>query len=87
MPPEFQKIMDEILHNIPITFAFIDDIIIVTKGNKENHMTRRTLDEAAIRLKLVKCNFAQTSTNWLGFTLSENGIRPIEKNSSNHRRI
>ena len=63
MPPEFQKIMDIILHNIPNTFAFLDDILKVTKGNKEDHMKKveeviRTLDEAGIRLKPEKCKFA-----------------------------
>ena len=35
MPPEFQKIRDQILHN-KNTFAFIDVILIVTKGTKRN---------------------------------------------------
>ena len=34
MPPEFQKVMDKLLHNIQNTFAFIDDTLIVTKGTK-----------------------------------------------------
>ena len=29
MPPEFQKITDKILHNIPNTFVFIGDILTV----------------------------------------------------------
>ena len=33
MPSEFQKIMDTLLHNIPNTIAFFEDILIVTKGN------------------------------------------------------
>ena len=65
MPREFQKIMDKLLQNVPNTFAFIDDISLVTNGNKEDHMKKvdevfRTLSEAGIRL-------------------SENGIRPIEE--------
>ena len=79
MPPEFQKIMDEILHSVPNIFAFFDDILLVTKGNKEDHHLKkveevfRTLNEAGIRLKQENCKFAETSTEWLGFILSENG--------------
>ena len=33
MPTEFQKVMDKKLSNIANTYAFLDDILIVTKGN------------------------------------------------------
>ena len=73
MPPEFQKTMDKILHNIRTTFTFNDDILIVAEGNEENHMKKveelRTMAEAEIHLNLEKCKFAQTSTERLGFTL------------------
>ena len=54
------------------------------KGKKEDHMKKveevlRTVKEAGIRLKLKKSEFAQTSTEWLGFILLEEGIRPIEE--------
>ena len=38
----------------------------------------RKLDEAGIRLKLEKCIFAQEQREWFGFTLSKNGIKPID---------
>ena len=82
MPPEFQKIMDKLLHNTQNTFAFIDDILIVTKGTKQQHMDKieevlKILDEAGIRLKLEKCKIAQTKTEWLGYKQSEKGVKPI----------
>ena len=59
MPREFQKIMDQMLHTTKNTYTFIDDIFIVTKGTKEEHMTQvenvvNVLDEAGVRLKLEK---------------------------------
>ena len=39
------------------------------------------LDEAGIRLKLEKCKKAQTKTEWLGFKLSESGVKPIDENA------
>ena len=67
MPPVFQKIMNQILINVQNTFTFINDILIVTKGTKEQHITKveevlKVLDEAGIRLKLKKCKFAQEKT-------------------------
>ena len=37
MPTEFQRVMENILINIPNVFIFIDDILIVIKGIKEEH--------------------------------------------------
>ena len=67
MPPEFQKMNDKILHNTQNTFTFIDDILIVTKGNKQQHLDQveevlKILDEAGIRLKEDKCKIAQPET-------------------------
>ena len=84
MPPVFHKIMDQILINIRNTFAFIDDILFVTKRTKEQHIAKvkevlKVLDEAGIRLKLEKCKFAQEKTEWLGYKLSESRVRPIDE--------
>ena len=74
----------QILHKKTKTFAFLDDILIVTKSSKENHLkevedTTKALDNAGIRLKLEKSNIAKTETEWLGFKLSGEGIKPIDE--------
>ena len=56
MPTEFQKVMDKKLSNIGNTYVFLDDILIVTKGNRTVHCARvkqvlEKLDKANIRLK------------------------------------
>ena len=56
MPTEFQKVMDKKLSNMANTYVFLDDILIVTKGNQTDHYARvkqvlEKLDEANIRLK------------------------------------
>ena len=77
MSPEFQKIMDKLLHSIQNTFAFIHDILIVTKGSKEQHMEKvevmKTLDEAGIGLKLKKCNVAQEQNRIVGVHINAEG--------------
>ena len=70
MPPEFQKIMDKILHNVQNTFTFIDDILVVTKGSTKEHITQledvmKILDEAGIRLKGEKCKSHNPKKNGL----------------------
>ena len=51
MPTEFQKLMDLISANINSVIVCIDDISIVTKGTKKEHLEKvreviKTLDEA-----------------------------------------
>ena len=63
MLTEFQRIMDLTLAGITNTFAFIDDILIVTHGTEDKHIKKvkevlKRLDEANIGLKLDKCAFA-----------------------------
>ena len=82
IPTEFQRIMDLTLAGISNTFVFIDDILIVTHGTKEEHIQKveevlKRLDEANANLKLDKCNFAVTEIEWVGYKSSQKGVAPI----------
>ena len=82
MPTEFQRIIDLTLAGITNTFAFIDDILIVTHGTEEEHITKvkevlKRLDDANINLKLDKCTFAAKNIEWVGYNLSQKGVAPI----------
>ena len=55
MPTEFQKGMDMLLAKFRDVFVFIDNILIVTKGTKSEH-----LDKAG------KCRIAVNEIEWLG---------------------
>ena len=79
MPTEFQRILEELLINNPNIFIFIDDILIVTKGTKQEHEREvrkilKKLDENNLRLKWEKCKFAQEKIEWLGYDISAEGI-------------
>ena len=86
MPTEFQKLMDLTLANVNSVFVYIDDILIVTKGTKQQHVNKvrevmRILDDANLQLKAGKCIIAQDSIEWLGFELTRTGISPINTKS------
>ena len=71
MPTEFQRIMDLTLAGTSNTFAFIDDILIVTHGIDSEHIKKvievlRNLDEANVNVKLDKCTFAANNIEWVG---------------------
>ena len=82
MPTEFQKVMDLTLVNMDCTFVYIDDILIVTKGEKSVHMQKvrevlEVLDKANLQLRADKCQIASTKIEWLGYELSGEGITPV----------
>ena len=69
--------MNNILHQKKNTFTFFDDILVVTKGPKKEHMGK-VLDETGTQLKIKKCQIAQKNTELLAYRLSAVGIKPIE---------
>ena len=81
MPTEFQKVMDITLVDLDCTYVYIDDILIVTKGTKEEHLKKAkevmaVLDEAILQLKLDKCQIAKKQIEWLGYKITGEGISP-----------
>ena len=79
MPTEFLKEIDMELSNLPKTYVFLDDILIVTKGTQENHYRTvkkvlERLNKANIRPKWEKCKFAQCEIEWLGYKPTQREI-------------
>ena len=71
--------MDSILSKFPHSHAFIDDILVVTKGSESDHVgivekILRKLDWKNMSSKLTKSNFAQKSSECLGHKTSQMDI-------------
>ena len=81
IPTVFQERIDRTLEfKHP---AWLDDIIIVTKGTIEKHesevkKTMRKLDEAGYRLHPKKCEFFKKEPEWVGHRINQDGIRPLQ---------
>ena len=65
---------------------YIDDILIVTKRTKTEHLNKvrevmKVLDAANLQLKAEKSVFAQDSIEWLGYKLTKMGISPVNAKS------
>ena len=87
MPAEFQKALDNILMRLNITYCFLDDILIVSKGSEDYHKQYalyclKRLDVENLRIDLSKCNFVNLEIDWLGYHISQSGISPIESKTS-----
>jgi len=64
-------------------YVYLDDILIVS-GSAEEHLVHvglvlKHLEEAGLRVKPSKCAFAQVEIEYLGYTLSSEGVLPNSK--------
>ena len=64
MPATFQKTIDKILEGISSKFAFLDDVLVITKGSilehkKELEKILKRLDNEGLAINLQKCEFAK----------------------------
>ena len=81
MPATFQKTIDKTLQNIKTEFAYLDDILVITKGNLQDHETEldkimKQLNEENLAINLQKCEFVKPEITWLGFKVTPNGVTP-----------
>ena len=67
MPATFQKTIDKTLEGIGSKFAFLDDILVITKGSIRE----------GLAINLQKYKFAKNIIEWLGFTITPSGITPL----------
>ena len=68
MPAAFQKVMGYTLVRLDNTNCFLDDIIIVIRGSKEDHLKLfykclKKIYDDNLKTKLPKCYFAKTEKN------------------------
>ena len=81
MPTEFQIAMDCTLQGLEGVICYLDDILVVTKGQVEDHnvLVERVmsqLNEQGWALKLSKCDFSVNKLVWLWHEIDENGYAP-----------
>ena len=80
MPNEFQRVMGSLLKDIPSTNCFIDEILIASKGSLNEHKAILTkilniLDNKNKAVKWEKCAIFQKEIEWLGFKISNSGLK------------
>lgn len=84
-PATFQKIMDGLRRELSsCSFCYLDDFVIGS-SDEESHLAdieefMRTLVKYGLKLKAEKCEFGKDEIKYLGFLISEAGIRPDPKN-------
>ena len=80
VPLIFQRTMEGILRGIPHVSVYIDDILITGETDEEHLQNLDTvlsrLEKEGLRLKLKKCAFMLPKIEYLGYTISSQGLHP-----------
>lgn len=77
-PGYFQEIMDRLTCDLKGVAVYLDDILVSGANANEHQENLRALfqrlQDKGLRCKLEKCYFAQPSVEYLGHTLSQQGV-------------
>ena len=84
VPAVFQELMSVVLQGYSnFATAYLDDIMIFSATLEEHlehlSMVFERLKEHQLKLKLKKSSFLKGETHYLGFVISEDGIKPDQK--------
>jgi hypothetical protein len=83
-PYIFQRIMYDLLGDIPNIQVYLDDIIITSNGTFEEHTPimeqfLERLQKANFRPNLRKCYFGESKIYYLGYEITRDGTQPQPK--------
>ena len=79
---DFQRLMDEILGDLPRVFVYIDDILVASE-TLEQHLEDldvvfKTLAANGMVVQRPKCVLGKTSLEFLGYQVDTTGISPLK---------
>ncbi len=83
-PDIFQSKMMELMAALEFVRAYIDDLLCITKGTFEDHLAKlklvlKRLQDANLKVNARKSNFCAIETEYLGYILTREGIKPQPK--------
>jgi len=81
-PDVFQEKMNELFHGFDFVRAYIDDLLVITKGTFQDHLVklRRVFDklrDAGLKVNAEKSFFCTGETEYLGYWITRDGIQPM----------
>lgn len=76
----FQRYIHEVLRGLDFVFPFIDDLLLASE-NEDQHrehlqIVLKRLEDNGITINPAKCNLGKSEAQFLGYTVSKEGIKP-----------
>lgn len=83
-PDIFQEKMSELMAGLEFARAYLDDLLIISKGNFDQHLEQleqalTQLSEASLKINASKSSFCQAELKYLEYWITHEGIRPVAK--------
>ena len=83
-PENFQQKINDLFHGFEFICVYMDEILILTKGNWIDHvhkleLTLNKLKEIGLKYNIEKSLFRQTKMEYIGFWVTLDGLKPINK--------
>ena len=83
-PDIFQEKMGDLFHDLEFVRAYIDDLLVISKGSFHDHLRKLEqvfirLTKAGLKVNASKSSFAAEALEYLGYWISREGIRPLSK--------
>ena len=80
-PDIFQEKMSEIFDGFDDVRAYLDDLLVLTKGNLDDHLNRLAavftkLRAAGLKVNAPKSFFARAEVEYLGYIITRHGVKP-----------
>ena len=78
---DFQRLMDEILGDVPRVFVYIDDILVASETLDQHYDDVKNvftiLEQHGMVINRAKCVLAVPSVEFLGYRVDKDGITPL----------
>jgi hypothetical protein len=83
-PDIFQSKMSELMATLEFVRTYLDDLLCITKDDLEDHLAKlklvlQRLQDANLKINARKSNFCAIETEYLGYILTREGIKPQPK--------
>ena len=83
-PDIFQARMSELMASLEFVRTYLDDLLCISKGSLEDHLNKLKkvlirLRDAGLTVNARKSSFCAVETEYLGYVLSWDGIKPQPK--------
>jgi hypothetical protein len=80
----FQAEMIDLMEALEYVRAYIDDLLVITRGTLEDHLVKlgevlRRLRKAGLKVNAAKSFFCTHKIEYIGYILTRGGIKPQQK--------
>ena len=83
-PDIFQEKMSSLMAGLEFVRAYIDDLLVISKGNWEDHLDKletvlERLKQAGLKVNAKKSFFGRGELEYLGYWITRKGVMPVPK--------